>query len=178
MFRSPTQPEGSPKSTMYFSKLKPEAVGERAGDKQIRLRAEAVARARAAEIAALPPYNETFGKFNRLSSSEREAILLKYGISSSGTNQERYTRLMAVNRKKWFYCIENRMSLNAGTLYISSYNNGDNDTSTKFTTTLAVPVIKAKRLRVLTATLANLMMPFSDNDKLFKYNVSLNHICI
>jgi hypothetical protein len=100
MFRSPTQPEGSPKSTMYFSKLKPEAVGERAGDKQIRLRAEAVARARAAEIAALPPYNETFGKFNRLSSSEREAILLKYGISSSGTNQERYTRLMAVNRKK------------------------------------------------------------------------------
>ena len=64
------------------------------------------------------------------------------------------------------------MSLTAGTLYISSYNNGDNDTSTKFTTTLSVPVVKAKRLRVLTATLANLMMPFSDNDKLFKFNVN------
>jgi len=64
------------------------------------------------------------------------------------------------------------MSLNAGTLYISSYNNGDNDTSTKFTTTLSVPVVKAKRLRILTATLANLMMPFSDNDKVFKYNVN------
>jgi hypothetical protein len=61
------------------------------------------------------------------------------------------------------------MSLNAGTLYVSSYNNGDFDTSTKFSITLAVPVIKAKRIRILSASIANLMMPFGVNDYNFRY---------
>jgi hypothetical protein len=64
------------------------------------------------------------------------------------------------------------MSLTAGSLYISSYNNGDFDTSTNFSVTLAVPVIKAKKLRILAATIANLMMPFSTNDKTFRYSVN------
>jgi hypothetical protein len=64
------------------------------------------------------------------------------------------------------------MSLTAGSLYISSYNNGDNDTSTNFTTTLAVPVVKAKKLRVLSATVANLMMPFAANDSGWKYSIN------
>lgn len=64
------------------------------------------------------------------------------------------------------------MSLTAGSLYISSYNNGDNDTSTNFTTTLYVPVVKAKKLRVLSATVANLMMPFNVNDAGWKYSIN------
>jgi hypothetical protein len=61
------------------------------------------------------------------------------------------------------------MSLNAGTLYVSSYNNGDFDTSTKFTITLAVPVVKAKRIRILSASIAHLMFPFGVNDYNFRY---------
>jgi hypothetical protein len=64
------------------------------------------------------------------------------------------------------------MSLTAGNLFISSYNNGDNDSSTDFGITLAVPVTKAKFLRLLGATLANLMMPFSTNDRLWVFSVN------
>jgi hypothetical protein len=64
------------------------------------------------------------------------------------------------------------MSLTAGSLYLSSYNNSDLDTSTNFTVTLAVPVVRAKKLRVLSATLANLMMPFAENDKEFRYSIN------
>jgi len=63
------------------------------------------------------------------------------------------------------------MSLTAGNLYISSYNNQDNDSSTDFTITLAVPVTKAKRIRVLGATIPNLMMPFGANDSLFRFAI-------
>jgi hypothetical protein len=56
------------------------------------------------------------------------------------------------------------MSLTAGTLYISSYNNAENDTSTNFNVTLSVPVNKAKRIRILGVTMAHLMMPFNYND--------------
>lgn len=63
------------------------------------------------------------------------------------------------------------MSLTAGNLFISSYNNQDYDTSTDFGITLAVPVTKAKRLRLLGATIANLMMPFGANDRLWSFTV-------
>ena len=66
------------------------------------------------------------------------------------------------------------MSLTAGNLFISSYNNQDYDSSTDFTITLAVPVTKARRLRLLGATIPNLMMPFSSNDCLFKFFVGAN----
>jgi hypothetical protein len=64
------------------------------------------------------------------------------------------------------------MSLTAGTLYLSSYNNADNDTATNFYLTLSVPVNRAKRIRVLASTLANLMMPFGYNDKLWEFTVN------
>jgi hypothetical protein len=63
------------------------------------------------------------------------------------------------------------MSLTAGNLFISSYNNQDFDTSTDFTITLAVPVTNGKRLRMLGATIANLFMPFGFNDKLWEFKV-------
>ena len=64
------------------------------------------------------------------------------------------------------------MSLTAGNLFISSYNNQDFDSSTDFGITLAVPVTKAKALRLLGATIANLMNPFSTNDKLWSFTVN------
>jgi hypothetical protein len=60
------------------------------------------------------------------------------------------------------------MSLTAGSIYLSSYNNGDYDTTNNFTVTLSVPVIKAKRLRVLSANFPNLLMPFGADDSTFK----------
>jgi hypothetical protein len=63
------------------------------------------------------------------------------------------------------------MSLTAGNLFISSYNNQDFDTSTDFGITLAVPVTKAKRIRLLGATIGNLFMPFGSNDKLWQFVV-------
>jgi hypothetical protein len=63
------------------------------------------------------------------------------------------------------------MSLTAGNLFISSYNNQDFDTSTNFSITLAVPVTKAKKVRLLGATVANLFMPFGPNDKLWSFSV-------
>lgn len=63
------------------------------------------------------------------------------------------------------------MSLTAGNLFISSYNNQDFDSSTDFAITLAVPVTKAKRIRLLGGTIANLFMPFGFNDKLWSFSV-------
>jgi hypothetical protein len=63
------------------------------------------------------------------------------------------------------------MSLTAGNLFISSYNNQDYDTSTDFAITLAVPVTNAKRIRLLGATIANLFMPFGTNDNLWQFQV-------
>jgi hypothetical protein len=60
------------------------------------------------------------------------------------------------------------MSLTAGSIYLSSYNNGDYDTTNNFTVTLSVPVIKAKRLRVLSANFPNLLMPFGTDDNTFR----------
>jgi hypothetical protein len=57
------------------------------------------------------------------------------------------------------------MSLNAGQLFLSSYNNQDNETSTDFSLTLSVPVTKAKKIRMLSATIPNLFMPFANNDR-------------
>ena len=64
------------------------------------------------------------------------------------------------------------MSLNAGNLFISSYNNQDFDTSTNFQIILAVPVTKAKRIRMLGATIANLMNPFSTNDREWTFTIT------
>jgi len=64
------------------------------------------------------------------------------------------------------------MSLNAGNLFISSYNNQDFDTSTNFQIVLAVPVTKAKRIRMLGATIANLMNPFADNDCQWTFTIT------
>jgi hypothetical protein len=64
------------------------------------------------------------------------------------------------------------MSLTAGQLFLSSYNNQDGQTSTDFSLTLSVPVTKAKRLRLLGATIPNLFMPFGPNDKLWVFNVN------
>jgi hypothetical protein len=64
------------------------------------------------------------------------------------------------------------MALRAGSLFISSYNNQDYDSSTDFTINLAVPVTKAKRLRFLSATFANLLNPFASNDNLWKFSVN------
>jgi hypothetical protein len=63
------------------------------------------------------------------------------------------------------------MSLSAGNLFISSYNNQDFDTSTNFQIILSVPVNKAKRLRLLGATIANLMNPFSTNDSQWTFTI-------
>jgi hypothetical protein len=64
------------------------------------------------------------------------------------------------------------MSLTAGQLFLSSYNNQDGQTSTNFSLTLAVPVNKAKRLRLLGATIPNLFMPFATNDSQWTFNVA------
>jgi hypothetical protein len=64
------------------------------------------------------------------------------------------------------------MSLTAGNLFISSYNNQDYDTSTDFAITLAVPVTKATRVRLLGGTIANLFMPFGQNDKLWSFSIT------
>jgi len=64
------------------------------------------------------------------------------------------------------------MSLTAGQLFLSSYNNQDGQTSTNFSLTLSVPVTKAKRLRLLGATIPNLFMPFADNDRRWTFKVN------
>jgi len=64
------------------------------------------------------------------------------------------------------------MSLTAGTLFLSSYNNQDSQTSTDFSLTLSVPVTKAKRLRLLAATIPNLFMPFGPNDRTWTFNIA------
>lgn len=64
------------------------------------------------------------------------------------------------------------MSLTAGNLFISSYNNQDNDTSTNFGITLAVPVTRAKGLRFVSATIPHLMMPFGSNDRTWTFKVN------
>lgn len=64
------------------------------------------------------------------------------------------------------------MSLTAGTLFLSSYNNQEGQTSTDFSLTLSVPVTKAKRLRLLGATIPNLFMPFGPNDRTWTFSVN------
>jgi hypothetical protein len=64
------------------------------------------------------------------------------------------------------------MSLTAGQLFLSSYNNQDGQTSTDFSLTLSVPVTKAKRLRLLGATIPNLFMPFAGNDRTWQFSVN------
>jgi hypothetical protein len=64
------------------------------------------------------------------------------------------------------------MSLTAGQLFLSSYNNQDGQTSTDFSLTLSVPVTKAKRLRLLGATIPNLFFPFGPNDKTWTFSVN------
>jgi len=63
------------------------------------------------------------------------------------------------------------MSLTASQLFLSSYNNQDGQTSTNFSLTLSVPVTKAKRLRLLGATIPNLFMPFASNDSQWTFKV-------
>jgi hypothetical protein len=63
------------------------------------------------------------------------------------------------------------MSLTAGNLFISSYNNQDYDSSTDFAITLAVPVTKSTRIRLLGATVPNLFMPFGPNDRFWQFQV-------
>jgi len=63
------------------------------------------------------------------------------------------------------------MSLTASQLFLSSYNNQDNETSTDFSLTLSVPVTKGKRLRLLGATIPNLFMPFAVNDRQWTFQV-------
>jgi hypothetical protein len=65
------------------------------------------------------------------------------------------------------------MSLTAGQLFLSSYNNQDGQTSTDFSLTLSVPVTKAKRLRLLGATIPNLFFPFANNDAQWTFNIAL-----
>jgi hypothetical protein len=64
------------------------------------------------------------------------------------------------------------MSLSAGQIFLSSYNNQDNETSTNFSLTLSVPVTKAKRLRLLGATIPNLFFPFAANDSTWVFQVA------
>lgn len=64
------------------------------------------------------------------------------------------------------------MSLTAGQLFLSSYNNQEGQTSTDFSLTLSVPVTKAKRLRLLGATIPNLFYPFGPNDKAWTFTVT------
>jgi hypothetical protein len=63
------------------------------------------------------------------------------------------------------------MSLTAGQIFLSSYNNQDNETSTNFSLTLSVPVTKAKRIRLLGATIPNLFFPFAANDSTWVFKV-------
>lgn len=63
------------------------------------------------------------------------------------------------------------MSLTASQLFLSSYNNQDGQSSTNFSLTLSVPVTKAKRLRLLGATIPNLFMPFGVNDRAWTFQV-------
>jgi len=71
------------------------------------------------------------------------------------------------------------MSLSAGQLFLSSYNNQDNETSTNFSLTLSVPVTKAKRIRLLGATIPNLFFPFASNDKSWTFSVNaVNYTCL
>lgn len=64
------------------------------------------------------------------------------------------------------------MSLTAGQLFLSSYNNQDGQTSTNFSLTLSVPVTNATRLRLLGATIPNLFFPFAANDRNWTFNVA------
>jgi hypothetical protein len=64
------------------------------------------------------------------------------------------------------------MSLTAGQLFLSSYNNQDGQTSTNFSLTLSVPVTNATRLRLLGATIPNLFFPFAANDRTWVFNVA------
>lgn len=64
------------------------------------------------------------------------------------------------------------MSLSAGLIFLSSYNNQVGETSTDFSLTLSVPVTKGKRLRLLAATLPNLFFPFSTNDKQWTFFIN------
>lgn len=64
------------------------------------------------------------------------------------------------------------MSLTAGQLFLSSYNNQDGQTSTDFSLTLSVPVTRAKRLRLLGATIPNLFFPFAANDRQWTFKVN------
>lgn len=70
------------------------------------------------------------------------------------------------------------MSLTAGHIFLSSYNNQDNETSTDFSITLSVPVTKAKRIRLLGATIPNLFFPFAENDRQWTFVVnSITYTC-
>ena len=64
------------------------------------------------------------------------------------------------------------MSLSAGLIFLSSYNNQAAETSTDFSLTLSVPVTKGKKLRLLAATLPNLFMPFATNDSNWTFAVN------
>jgi len=64
------------------------------------------------------------------------------------------------------------MSLSAGLIFLSSYNNQASETSTDFSLTLSVPVTKGKKLRLLAATLPNLFMPFAANDAPWTFKVA------
>jgi len=64
------------------------------------------------------------------------------------------------------------MSLSAGLIFLSSYNNQSSETSTDFSLTLSVPVTKGKKLRLLAATLPNLFMPFAPNDANWTFDVN------
>lgn len=64
------------------------------------------------------------------------------------------------------------MSLSAGLIFLSSYNNQASETSTDFSLTLSVPVTKGKKLRLLAATLPNLFMPFARNDSNWTFAVA------
>ena len=64
------------------------------------------------------------------------------------------------------------MSLTAGQLFLSSYNNQGSETSTDFSLTLSVPVTKGKRIRLLGATIPNLFFPFATNDKTWTFKVN------
>jgi len=61
------------------------------------------------------------------------------------------------------------MALQAGNVFLSSYNCQDNETSSNFSIILAVPVTGAKKIRMLAASVPHLMFPFADNDKLFRF---------
>jgi hypothetical protein len=61
------------------------------------------------------------------------------------------------------------MALQAGNVFLSSYNCQENETNSNFTIILAVPVTGAKRIRMLSASVPHLMMPFANNDKLFQF---------